>query len=333
MIIKLFKKRLNLKEATSWKKQRFQSNMPSEMFNRNIKESLNQPLLKTTPPWDYFPAYAEELFHIISIMPRQLLELSENQFPQAIYSLERETSDGVLKLDWKVNCLFRDITDANILELFYQIETLFIRPLIIENYPTLKRCLPLGTLSEIAGRIGIDEQNLESIKKALYFGASIRIDLLINPTKAKRKVKNSLADESLDSGFNLFDLYSSSAAAAYLSTRQENGEKQQSDDEMILIFPSSDYVKILNTNLKIENNVELSRISPLVRRLLEILYWKALIDEQGKISNQDENSQISISTDELIELFPLRNLTKLEEALKEIESLNLHYKRSQTNEL
>jgi hypothetical protein len=307
--------------------------MPPEMFNRNIKEALNQPLSKTTPPWNYFPAYTEELFRIISLMPRQLFELPENQFPQTIYSIERETSDGALRVNWRVNCLFRDITKTNVLELFYQIENLLIRPLIIENHSNLKRCLPLGTLSEIAGRIGIDEQNLESIKKALYFGASIRIDLLINPTKAKRRVKNNLADESIDSGFNLFDLYSSSAAAAYLSTGRGNRDKQPSDDEVVLIFPSSGYVEILNTNLKIENDVEISQISPLALRLLEILCWKSLIDEQSKISNQDENSQIHISFEELTELFPLRNLSKLGEAMKEIESLNLHYKRSQTNEL
>jgi len=324
--------------------------MPPEMFNRNIKEALNQRLSKTTPPWDYFPAYTEELFRMISIMPRQLFELPENQFPQAMYFLERETSDGELKLGWGVNCLFRDIADTNILELFYRIETLLIRPLIIENYSTLKCCLPLGTLSEIAGRINVDEQNLESIKKALYFGASIRIDLLINPTKTKRRVKNNLADESIDSGFNLFDLYA--APTSSFSSQPENAGKPQAGngkpipesaadnllaintrpnslaDEMVFIFPSPDYVEILNTDLKIENDVELSRISPLVLRLLEIFHWKALIDEQGKISNQDENSQIFISTDELAELFPLRNLTKLEEAHKEIESLNLHYKRS-----
>lgn len=203
----------------------------SQTFSEeDIKNFLEQPLPQITPPWEYFPDHGKELFYLVTIMPRQLFELPKNKASQADHRVQRKTSDETLRLVWNVNCLFTDETNASTPELFYKIETLLIRSLIKANYSNLKRCLPLGTLSEIADRINFDSPNLEKIKEALYFGSAIRISLSIGKSKEKaeegirgksnQRKENHQKNENQSLKFSLFNLALVPIASA--SSRQQN---------------------------------------------------------------------------------------------------------------
>lgn len=266
------------------------------------KEQIEKEFLNVTtspetennkPFWSMFPDYEEELSQIISIMPRQMFELPENDASSGACSIERTTSDHAIKIKWSVGCLFGKIIDPETPGLFYKIETLIIRPLISKNSSRLKNSLSLGTPGEIAALIGIEDKNLIQIREALLFGAMIRIHFKVEGfnKKTNRIFKN------LESSFSLFDLPAAGFSA-------ENGEE-------IYIFPTTSYAEILTTALNVEKGRELSQLEPFAIRLIEIFYWKALVDKEGKETYSKGDSLTQIACEELAELFPIRDATKL----------------------
>ena len=295
-----------------------------ELFisDSTIKKSLKQLLYKIPPAWESFPDYAKEIFYLISVMPHQAFEFPDNIALQSINYIERKTSDEKLRIEWIVNCRFDQDASPKVAELFYKIETLVIRPLIRKQGSDVKACFPIGTLEEIANTINFDGESLNDIEDAISFGSSINIELRISEVQQERrkvkgksntKVKTKPSSSSMS--FTPFQWRISTTDF----TEEDEPVGNIFGEKMCYLFPSCSYVDVLHTSLQIEKIDNLRQFSPLALRMLEIFYWKALIDEHGKQTYAENTPQFGVSKEEVRELFPLTDESKFEELIKEFE--------------
>lgn len=291
----------------------------------SIKKSLKQPLFRIPPPWENFPDHAEEIFYLVSGLPRQAFEFPDNIAQQSIDYIERFTSDKKLRIEWIVNCSFdAGASSAAASKLFYKIEALVIRPIVRRQGAQIKTCFPIGTLQEIADAVNFSGDSLDKIENALAFGGSIKIELRIGESgKAKRKIKNKSEVKSKPSTatvfFNTFKWCRSQADFTEVGEPTGNifGEN------ICYLFPTTGYIDVLSAGLQIEKVNDLKQLSPFSIRLLEIFYWKALIEDQRKHLSvaSDDAIPVEMSMDEISELFPLTDQTEFDKLVKSLESL------------
>lgn len=289
-----------------------------------IRKSLKQPLYRIPAPWEFYPKYGEEILKLISIMPRQSFEFPDNIALQSVDVVERFSSDEKLKMQWIVICHYEQEISPHIAGLFYKIETLIIRPLLKKQGSDLRACFPIGTFEEIADAINFTGDSLVEIEEALFFGSRIGIEIRIREQSGKKggSGKTPLAEHSTS-----FRLFQSRVSKTDFAEENEPTGNIFAED-ICYLFPTCSYADLINTNTKTERGVEkgknLSILTPLALRLWEVLGCKGLVDGQGEFLSTDGAFSSELSIAELAELMPLKDQSKLDELLKEIEELKNH---------
>jgi hypothetical protein len=171
--------------------------------DEELREFIHQPL-RPDPFLEYsFPFYYELLRNSLAILPRQ--SFGNDFAAEESLALVQEIGDGQLNVKWLLSVpLLEEKNAEDITTLFYKIEQFVIRPKIRELLAknNLRRGLSLGKLSEIALQIGLKQEEINKIIKALKYGSQIELLICIESTR-KRYEETNLCEEKLFKYFNL----------------------------------------------------------------------------------------------------------------------------------
>ncbi len=268
----------------------------NEGHKSNCDESKETNGNESELRWTGFPWYSGKILHLLSILPRQRFDLNENTDRQRLGFVKREMSDGVI-LDWMPVVCQAGWVKTRIAELFYKIETLVIRPLIKSGFGQNESWIELGVAKEILSKVTDQKYTEKEVLEALRFGSLTRID--INTTD-----QTANPDTSMLCTFGLFNLLSFTDERSETILRQKKVKR-------ISIKPTLSYQDILWNTIDFEDDPNFVKMDSRAIRRLEIVYWNSISEKNNKRGfTPGQIIADDISDEELVELFPLENVTE-----------------------